>query len=328
MGRTLRRMAVATVATVALVAVPLAAIAAPIADRTRAARAVSYLAKQQRPNGSIVAFSPVGSTADAVLAFVASGSGRDRMNRALGFLRRRVAGGHVTALGLQAKVVIAVSAARRDPRTFGGTNLVKAIRSQLGSDGHLGTSAVFDDALGVLAIEAAGLTPALRAASWLLAAECPDGGWAYDTPYDASTDDRHCDDGSGSDYFLSDTNTTSYVVQALIEMQAADWTGRTPFQFFSKVRAGGWPYTGGFEADANSTGLVIQAYAAAALRVPNGGMIALRRFQDVGCGAFAFNVGGPPDVGATIGAVPGLLREALPFSGSVRRGLAHTTACP
>jgi hypothetical protein len=328
MGRTLRRVAIVTTTALTLVVVPLAASAAPIADRTRAARAVSYLAKQQRANGSIVAFSPVGSTADAVLAFVASGTGRDRMNRALGFLRRQVAGAHVTELGLQAKVVIAVSAARRDPRSFGGTNLVRTIRSQLGSDGHFGTSAVFDDALAVLAIESVGLAPALRAASWLLAAACPDGGWAYDRPYDASTDDRHCDDGSGTDYFLSDTNTTSYVVQALIEMHAADWAGRTPFQFFSKVRSGGWPYSGGFEADANSTALVIQAYAAAGLPVPKGGMIALRKFQAVGCGAFAFNAGGPADVGATIGAVPGLLRRALPFSSPVRRGLAHTTPCP
>jgi hypothetical protein len=325
MGQTLRRVAVAGIAVVTIVAVPSAALAVP-SDLVRARRAVSYLATQQRPNGAIRAFSPAGSTADAVMAFVASGVGRDQMRRALGFLRRRVAAGKVTQIGLQAKVVLAVTASHRDPRTFGGTNLVKAIRSQLGGDGHFGTSAVFDDALALLAIEAAGRTPALRAATWLLSAECPDGGWAYDKPYDSTTDDTHCSDGV-IDYFPSDTNTTGYVIQALVAMRSTDWTG-APFSFFDDVRAGaGWPYSAGLDADANSTGLVIQAYSAAGVPVPTGGMIALRKFQNVRCGAFAYSVGGPADVGATIGAVPGLMRKAFPLSGIVRRGLVPTAEC-
>ncbi len=328
MGRTLRRVAVAGITVVTIVAVPTAALAAPT-DLARARRAVSYLATQQRSNGAIYAFSPVGSTADAVMAFVASGGGRDQMIRALGFLRRRVAAGAVKKIGLQAKVVLAATAAQRDPRTFGGRNLVKAIRGRLGGDGHFGSSSVFDDALAVLALEATGLTPALRAASWLLTAECPDGGWAYDEPYDSSTDDADCWDGTVGDYFPADSNTTGYVVQALVGMQATDWSGTAPFDFFDAIRAGGgWPYSAGFDADANSTGLVIQAYAAAGIAVPSGGMIALRKFQNLRCGAFAFSVGGPADVGATIGAVPGLMRKAFPLSGSVRRGLVPTGACP
>lgn len=331
MGPTLRRVIVAAASAVVIVAVPVAAVAAPLTDQQRAARAVSYLAGQQKPSGAIVAFSAIGSTADAVLAFVAAGVGRDQMNAALGFLRRQVVAGNVTDIGLQAKVVLAATAAGRDPRTFGGTNLVKAIRDQLGSDGHFGTSAVFDDALSLLAIESAGQTPALRTSTWLLEAQCPDGGWAYDKPYDNSTDDADCFDGTGTDFFTADTNTTSYVVQALIAMQATDWPGTTPFQFFKSVRAGsaaGWPYSDGFDADANSTALVLQAYASAGLATPAGSLIALRKFQYASCGAFAFNVGGPADVGASIGAVPGLLRRAIPFTGTVRRGLVPVAGCP
>ena len=82
------------------------------------------------------------------------------MRAALGYLRRQVAAGNVSGVGLQAKVVMAVSAAGRDPRTFGDTNLLQAIRSQIGDDGHIGDAAVFDQALGVLAIEPAGMKPA------------------------------------------------------------------------------------------------------------------------------------------------------------------------
>jgi hypothetical protein len=338
MGPTLRRVVSAATSALVVLSITMLSVAAgadvtaaaPLTDQQRSERAVSYLAGQQRPSGAIVAFSPVGSTADAVLAFVAAGIGREQMNAALGFLRRQVVAGKVTDLGLQAKVALAVTAANRDPRSFGGTNLVQSIRTQLASDGHFGSSAVFDDALAVLAIESAGLTPALRAATWLLEAQCPDGGWAYDKPYDSSTDDADCFDGTGTDYFTADTNTTSYVVQALIGMQATDWPGTTPFQFFKAVRTGstgGWPYSAGFDADANSTALVLQAYASAALASPPGSLIALRKFQNAACGAFAFNVGGPADVGASIGAVPGLQRKALPFTGTVRAGLVPVTAC-
>ena len=196
-------------------AVPMSGQAAALTDTQRAQRAVAYLAQKQRPNGSIVAFSAIGSTADAVMAFVAAGAGSTHVTKALNYLSGRVAAGKVTTLGLQAKVVMAVTAAGGNPRTFGGTDLLSAIRNTLGSDGHYGDTAVFDDALALLAVESAGVTPAKRAANWLLAAQCPDGGWAYDKPYDPGTDDTHCADGSGTDFFPSDSNTTSYVVQGL-----------------------------------------------------------------------------------------------------------------
>ncbi len=58
-----------------------------LSDWTRAPHGAAYLVTQQQPDGSIPAFSPIGSTADAVLAFVASGAGGRHMNAAVGYLQ-------------------------------------------------------------------------------------------------------------------------------------------------------------------------------------------------------------------------------------------------
>jgi hypothetical protein len=332
MGRTLARVIAVMLCAGVLIGIAGSAQAAPLTDQERAQRAVAYLASKQKANGSIVAFSPIGSTADAVSSFAAAGVGRTRMNRALGFLRLQVETGHVDSIGLQAKVVLAVTAAREDPRDFGGVNLIRSLRDTL-SGGHFGDSAVFDDAAAVLALEAAGITPGTGVAAWLVAAQCPDGGWAYDLPF-GKGDDEHCFDGTNTDHFTSDSNATSLVVQALTGMHATDWLS-SPFAFFATVRDdvnGGWAYSASFvTTDANSTGLVLQAYVAAGLPIPSGGLIALRKLQHPACGAFAYSYSGgakgDPDVGATIGAVPGLARAPFPVGGSVTTGLPGIGDC-
>lgn len=332
MGRTPARVIALALCAVVLVGIAGIAEAAPLTDQDRAERAVAYLASRQRANGAIVAFSPIGSTADAVSSFVAAGVGRTRMNRALGFLRAQVEAGKVDTIGLQAKVALAVAAAGANPRDFGGVNLIRSLRDTV-SGGHFGDSAVFDDATAVLALEAADVTPGTGVAAWLLAAQCPDGGWAYDLPYGPGDDD-HCYDGTGTDFFTSDSNATSLVVQALAGMHTTDWL-RSPFGYFDTVRdgaKGGWAYSASFVAtDANSTGLVLQAYVAAGLPIPAGGLIALRKLQYPGCGAFAYTYSGDtkgdPDVGATIGAIPGLLRTSFPVSGRVGMGLPKIADC-
>jgi hypothetical protein len=315
-----------------LVLAPSSALAT--SDPGRAERGLGFIASHQRPNGSIPAFSPIGSTADAILAAVAVGKGRGVVKDALGYLSRRVATGTVHAVGLRAKIVLAVTAAGRNPRAFGGRNLVSQLRKTI-SGGRFGTAAVFDDALATLALVSAGLKPSLSVTDWLRNAQCPDGGWAYDEPYDPSTDDATCYDGTAGDFFTSDSNTTSYVVQALEASNRATF-GADPFAYFDTVRDGangGWSYSGGFIAtDSNSTALVLQAYAAADAGVPAGGRIALRKLQYPRCGAWAYSYDGAsrgvPDLGATIGAVPGLLLEALPFSGPVVGPIGPTPVCP
>lgn len=332
MSRTPARLIAVVLCAGVLVGIAGTAQAASLTDQERAERAVAYLASRQKANGSIVAFSAIGSTADAVSSFAAAGVGRTRMNRALGYLRTQVEAGHVDSIGLHAKVVLAVTAAGGNPRDFGGMNLIRALRDTL-AGGHFGESAVYDDATAVLALVSAGVTPGNGVAAWLLAAQCPDGGWAYDLPYGPG-DDEHCFDGTDTDFFTSDSNATSLAVQALAAMETTDWV-HSPFAFFDAVRDdvnGGWAYSAAFLAtDANSTGLVLQAYVAAGLPIPTGGLIALRKLQYPGCGAFAYTYSGDakgdPDVGATIGAVPGLVRTPFPVSGPVATGLPKISDC-
>jgi hypothetical protein len=342
MGRTSRRVFACLVVAAIVAGAPGVGWAAPLTDPQRIERAAGFIASQQKPNGSIPAFSPVGSTADAVVSLVAAGSGRPEVRRAIGFLRRRVVANAVDTIGLQAKVVIALVAAGRDPRDFGGLNLVKALRASVLPSGRFGEAPVFDDALAAIALAGAGIAVPRPALDWLTAAQCADGGWQYDEPA-ADTDDEHCRSVAGpdTDYFASDTNTTSYVVQALGAGSAADPTfAADPFGFFSSIRDvgfGGWGYSWGVETtDANSTALAIQAYAAAGLAVPDGAMKALRALQFPRCGAWAFTwteeAGGAvrdgPNVGATIGAILGILRQPLPLSGAAHGPGPETPACP
>ena len=343
MGPTLRRVsalllmvaiAVASTATASLASST--AVAAAQTDPGRAGRAVGYMAAQQRPNGSIPAFSPIGSTADAILAFVAAGTGRDAMLSALGYLHAKVAAGKVSTIGLLSKVSMAVAATGRDPRKYAGHNLLREIRSTRDAHGRFGSASVLDESLAILAIEGAGAVPPPSAMAWLASAECPDGGWQFDEPYNPATDDIHCLStiSPGTDFFQSDTNTTSYAVQAMEAAGSASFAYH-PFAFFRSLRDpvhGGWGYTAGFTTtDANSTSLVVQAFASAGKRAPSGSLAALRALQYAACGAFAYSWNGSarsgPDIGATIGAVPGLLRRPFPYIAKVKTNPPVTPPC-
>jgi len=120
-------------------------------------------------------------------------------------------------------------------------------------------------------------------------------------------------------------------------VMAIDWLGHPafrPFQFFTVLRDatyGGLGYTLGLRrTDANSTALVIQAFAARGRALPIGAMGALRRLQ-YRCGAVAYSFTNSgrrtgKDVGASIGAVLGFLREPLPVI-PVALGPPWATTC-
>lgn len=294
--------------------------------RERAERGIGYLKAQQRPNGSIPGFSEIGSTADAVMAIVSAGVGPRVLDRAVVFLRRAAKNDRVDSVGERGKVALAAVAAGEDPRRFGRHNLIREILLTRGVDGRLDGGTVFDHALGVLALDAADAPLRASVTQWLLDGQCPDGGWAFDAAYDPMNDDVHCSSGV-SDFFPSDTNTTGYVVMALQAAGDTAWTN-DPVAFFDYARDGsaGWGYQPGFATDANSTALVLQAYAAAGVAFPPGSRRALARLQMPRCGAWAYSRDfGGANVGATIGAVPGLLSEPFPLSGAKVRGAAPDT---
>jgi hypothetical protein len=328
MGRFVRRIAAFSVSLLLIGSVGGSSARAALTPQQRAERAASYIASKQADTGSFPAFSPIGSTADAVLALVATGVGETPLLEAIGFLRRQTSRGNVDTIGLKAKVSLAVEAVGRNAANFGGHSLLGEITETQRLSGRFGNASVLEQALAALAIAAATDADNVAAIGWLLRAQCPDGGWQFDRPH-AKTEGPHCRDRSDpDDFFLSDTNTTAYVLMAVESAGEATYE-HDPFSFLTDIRdgssgpsAGGWGYTWDFRTtDANSTALVIQAYAASGDALPDGALGALRRLQ-YRCGAFAFSWTGAgirtgPDVGATIGAIPGILRRPFPISGSV-----------
>jgi hypothetical protein len=326
-------------AVVALLLSNVASAATPSLER-RATVASSYLIAQQKGDGSFPGFSPLGSTADAISALVASRRGPEAIDAALDFLEEHAS--EAETVGQAAKLVLTAVAGGRDPRDFGGRDLVKVLVDAEQESGQYGPHTpddqndgeVTDHVLAMLALAAAPeADPSSNSLAWLAEAQCDDGGWQHTGPPGAN-EDRHCFSGDAQeDFFRSDTNTTSLAVQAIAaHAQASAPLQPSPFRFFRAIRddrRGGWGYSWDLRlTDANSTALVIQAYVAEGRTLPEGAMRALTRLQYRLCGptskagAFAYSYEGregggytrtPRDPGATIAAIPALLKEPFPI---------------
>lgn len=353
MGRNLRGAVAAAVVTALAVSTGAGAALSP---EYRARKAVRYIVTQQEADGSIPAFSALASTADAIVSMVAAKRAPSAIDEAVRYLRNNLEG--ADRVGEKAKVVMALVAAQRSPRSFGGRNLVREIRDGReadGSYGDLAQSEVFDQTLAILALIAADAPVPHSTYEWLASAQCGDGGWQFDQPA-GSNDDTHCFDSSApTDFNKSDTNTTALAVMAFAARPIfPPVLFSDPFAFIETARDphfGGWvfdpsnicksPNEAGFcfRTDANSTSLVLQAYAAADREPPSGGRRALRRLQLSFCGknagAFAYSYAledgqvrkGSADVGATIAAVLGLLERSLPVAGAAVTKPAPPKAC-
>lgn len=335
----------ALIGAVALTAVMVPAEAAPTPAR-RARVASGFVVSNQNQDGSFPGFSQLGSTADAVVSLVAARRGPKAIKRALDYLEDNVA--DADTIGEKAKLVMAAVAGGRDPLSFGGQNLVQQIAESEQQNGRYGaTTEVFNHALAMLALEAAPtVDPSTNAFTWLVNAQCADGGWQFDEP-PRPNEDEHCYSGDpNADFFQSDTNTTSYAVQAIAaHPQATAPLERSPFRFFRQIRDSekrGWGYSWTFRlTDTNSTALVIQAFKAGERALPKGALRALKRLQYRLCGnargAFPYSYEQREDgsykktgrdVGATIAGVLGLLRKPLPVAfASVTRAVPKPTRC-
>lgn len=305
-----------------------------------AAEASRYLVSRQGEDGAVRAFSPVGSTADAVLAFVAAGRAPQAVRKALEFLETQV---NEATVGQKAKIAMAAIAGGRDPRDFGGSDLVADLKSRQNEDGQfVGESSegqVFTHALVMLALRSANEDVEQSADEWLANAQCEGGGWRFDAPA-TPDDDTDCSSADGS--ATADTNTTSLAVQALASTPAEIDPPSSPFHFFDKardVRKNGWLYTlprycMDCLTDANSTSLVLQAYAVSDIRPPRGARSALLNLRYKSCGdlfgTFAYSwerrngelarfpsksdarKAAETVTGATLSAVLGVLLQELP----------------
>lgn len=307
----------------------------------RARLAASYLASHQNEDGSFPGFSPLGSTADAVTSLVAARRAPSSIQAALDYLEAHAT--EAETLGQKAKLVLAAVAGGRDPRSFGGQDLVQPLLDSEQDSGQYGASTpndpfdgeVTDHVLVMLALAAApDADPSSNSIRWLLVAQCEDGGWQHTGPQ-SDNENSHCFTGNADeDFFRSDTNTTSLAVQAVAaHPEATAPYPNSPFRFFRKIRdprKNGWGYSWDVRlTDANSTALVIQAYAAYGKALPEGALRALKQLQHRLCGEPSSAAGfaytweprdgagyrkGPPDGGATIGAIPALLKRPFPIA--------------
>ena len=366
----MRRRIIASTLALAVVSTALANVATGATRKEVARDGVRYLIGRQHANGSFPGFSPIGSTADAALAMSLAGRGRAQIREALGFLARKV---DEASLGQKAKIVLAAVAGGKDLTRYAGGDLVAELRASQQANGQYAEegdfSAVTTHALVSLALAASGRPIDDPGADWLAAAQCPDGGWQFDEPHQAG-EDEHCydaaTDGEGNplDFSTSDSNTTSYAVQALATHEHAVELTADPFDYFPLTKdpvKGGYRYS--HEAvqygspsytDANSTALVIQAYLTCDTCDFTPPLRSLKALRYARCGAlqgaFAFTWqdvdgrlrrlpsraeakaekgnDGSTVAGATIGAIPGLMLEPLPAGPQpVRFGAPKRRSC-
>jgi hypothetical protein len=360
-GRKLR----AAVACGTILSVAIASGAIGVTIKRRARVAADYVASKQDDNGSFLVFSRIGGTADAVQALAAANRGPRAINRALAYLDRRSddapgAPNAIDRVGEKAELVIALVAAGRDPSDFGGRDYVDELQDAAdvnGRYGDLAQSRTYDQALAILALEAADAEVPTEAFNWLQTAQCGDGGWQFDEPPEPATSNNDCfDPALPSDFTRSDTNTTSLVVQAYVfAPEDANDIDKNPFTYFRSARdpvKRGWVYEAAgkcetaneegfcYRSDANSTALVIQAHLARDRVLPTGAMKALTNLQYKLCGddagAFAFtwmktDEGLRKDarnLGATTAAIPALMKKPFPLDpANVTKPVPSVGAC-
>jgi squalene cyclase len=216
-----------------------------------------------------------------------------------------------------AKLILAAIAVGENPRSFGGVDSVKKLEGMLGDDGKIGvdTDTLVGHSLAILALKSAQRPIPAASLEYITAAQQENGAWAWDA----------------TDETAADTNTTAFVVQAL--MAAGEQAGSTAvteaLAYYRGIQNedGGWPYQNpsayGTDTDANSTAVTIQALIAAGqdpagddwiLAGGNSPLAALEALQNES-GAFAWQVAVPDDnLLATVQALPALAGRAFPLA--------------
>jgi hypothetical protein len=274
----------------AALAAVLVAIAPPSpADRAAAVRGGDWIAARAPADAG-------GIEADAVVALAALGRPGGTRLRAL----VRLAPSYAQAPGPAAKTLLAAVAAGRDPRCFGGVDLVARIRSGY-ADGVFGAS-IWDQSLSIAALTAAA-EAVPPAALTRLRAMRRDGGWGFAIV----REDR------------DDVDSTAIALMALraAGVPVSDEAVRGGVAWLLGQRAGkaGWRGAAGTGSNANSTGLAVRALVAAGRTAPSGALRALRSLQQPdGSFALAQGLRGSADL-ATAESVPALVRRPWPIGG-------------
>jgi hypothetical protein len=306
----------AALATIVAAALLLAATAIPARAATpataSAGAALDHIEANQNADGGFPAFGPdssPGSTLDAVFALVAGG--RDPTAVTSGgsspadYLAAQAAA-YAADPGAAAKLALGVSLMGLDPAAFGGVDLPAAMDAAYDpATGAYGLD-LFDEALYLLALEAAGQPVPAALVAHLQSLQQPDGGWEF------------------LPGFGTDNNTTSFVLQGLLAagVPTGNLSVRNGLAFLGGLQepSGGFSYSAEFDAEPSSTALAIQALVAAGEDTDAGGpwapggnepLDALLAMQNPATGAFQF--GGFDSLFSTYQAVPGAMMAPFPY---------------
>jgi hypothetical protein len=298
--------------------------------RAGSPEALDWLRARQGTDGGFASdfevASSAGATMEAVFAIVAGGEDPANWvqngNTPVSFLESHANDALITP-GDTAKLILASVAVGRDPRDFGGIDLVASLEAEFDGGGLYGgpeTGNVFAQSLAILALEATGRPIPTSALDWLLGVQLDDGSWSWNgdvTP------------GSG------DSNSTALAVQALVATREPGAAVSKALDYLHNIQNedGGFPYQKpsdfGSDTDANSTAYVIQALIATGNdpssadwevggSAPAAALVALQ----LESGAFAWQASVPDDnFLATVQAVPPLAGVAfLDVTGSMHVG--------
>ncbi len=213
--------------------------------------------------------------------------------------------------GSNGKVILALFAAKEEPRDFAGHDYVAQLQAKFDpATGSYGNTTAFSQGLAIAAMTAVGEPVPPTALQWLEALQAEDGSW---------------DDGFGT---AQNPDATAMSIMGLLvggrELSDPSISNGLEFLRNSQLASGGWEYGAGFGENANSTALVIQALAAAGedFSADDGAwekngispLQALLSWQN-STGAFQadFGQGKTDDFFATAQAVPAVLGKFYPF---------------
>lgn len=249
-------------------------------------------------------FPDPGLTIDAVLAFAAAGVAAQDAAAATAWLATpetltSYLGDRVTNTfaGAHAKLALGAQVQGHDPTSFGGVDLISGLLALQDEDGRFRDDSEFGDfsnafsqsfAVLALARTPAGAPPA--AVDFLLAEQCPDGGFP---------------EQFGQESCRSDVDATGMVVQAMVaagadQTAALDWL------------ADQQQPDGGFNGNANSTGLAAQALSAGGRDPAAESAADFLTGLQVGCDGAEDQRGSIPASADDPGDVPRATAQAIP----------------
>lgn len=298
--------------------------ATPASGRESLQAAVDWLMSQQGDDGAWSGFGGTadsGVTIDAVLALVAAGKTglTVDLSAATAYLDAAIESYAEAGVGQAAKAVLATVALGQDPESFGGANVWEEMLDGYDPTTDLYGFGIYDTALVMLAYGARGEELPQIVLDKVERLQLTDGAWAFD---------GNQLEGSG------DTNTTSIMIQALVSigLRDTDMVLHGVEYLHATQLPQGFPFQSGAgaTADANSTGIAIQALIAAeedpAAQEWQNVAGSLLAFQNAN-GSFSYLLD-PVDENlfATVQAIPAQAGQPLPIVGTPGES-AGTATC-